>query len=297
MNVYDRVVPNNAIDTLWVLAIGIGIALLFDFILRNLRSYFCDVAGKNSDIILASRLMQHIMALRLDDKPDSTGTMANNGAFALTCGATDQSVTAGYYSGGTLSGNANLTAGNIKSGTAIFGVTGTFPSDGTAGTGGSAHLTGELLAITTGIKLRHISYKGSAPALTAVLGGEVMMSIAPMTTYLTPVRDGRLRAIGMTGAHRSPAAPDIPTIAESGVPGYVVDQWYGLLGPANVPKDIVQRLNTAVAAVINLPDVRAKLAAQGVDAVTSSPEEFGRMIAADVEKWVKVVKEAGIKIQ
>lgn len=165
----------------------------------------------------------------------------------------------------------------------------------TAGTGSSAHLAGVLFASTAGIKLQHIPYKGSAPAVTSLISGEVTMSIAPSLTFLPHARAGRVRALATTGAQRSPAAPDVPTVAESGLTGYVVNQWYGLLAPANVPPDIVQRLNAAVATVLKQPDIREKLTRQGVDPGSSTPEEFARMIASDVEKWAQVVKESGVK--
>lgn len=163
----------------------------------------------------------------------------------------------------------------------------------TAGAGSSAHLAGVLFSSMAGIKLQHIAYRGSAPAVTALLSGEVTMSIAPSLTFLPLVRSARLRALATTTAQRSPAAPEIPTVAESGLPGFEVSQWYGLLGPADVPKEVVQRLNAAVAAVLKLPDVRERFSSQGVDAEGSSAEEFARLIAADVERWAKVVKESG----
>lgn len=165
----------------------------------------------------------------------------------------------------------------------------------TAGSGSSAHLAGVLLASMAGIKLQHIAYKGSSPAVTALLSGEVTMSIAPSLTFLPHARARRVRVLATTGVQRSPAAPDIPTVAESGLPGYAVNQWYGLIAPAHVPKDIVQRLNTAVATVLKQPDVRERLSNQGVDPDSSTPEEFARLIAADVERWAEVVKEAGLK--
>lgn len=166
----------------------------------------------------------------------------------------------------------------------------------TAGIGSSAHLAGELLASMAGVKLQHIAYKGSAPAVTALLSGEVTMSIAPSLTFLPHARAGRVRALATTSARRSPAAPDIPSVAESGLPGYAVDQWYGLIGPAHVPNDIAQRLSRAVAAVLKLPDVHERLSKQGVDPTGSTPEEFARLIVTDVERWAKVVKEAGLKV-
>lgn len=121
------------------------------------------------------------------------------------------------------------------------------------------------------------------------------MSIAPSLTFLPHARAGRVRALATTGAQRLPAAPDIPTVAESGLPGYAVKQWYGLIAPANVPREIVQRLNTAVSTVLKQPDIREKLSSQGIDPDSNTPEEFARMIAAEVEKWARVVRESGAK--
>jgi tripartite-type tricarboxylate transporter receptor subunit TctC len=109
------------------------------------------------------------------------------------------------------------------------------------------------------------------------------------------VHSGRLRALATTGAQRSPALPDLPTVAEGGVPGYEAGLWYGFVGPARVPREIVRRLNSAIVAVLMLPDVRARLASQGVDPQPTTPEEFARLLASDVERWAKVIQRAGIQ--
>jgi tripartite-type tricarboxylate transporter receptor subunit TctC len=166
----------------------------------------------------------------------------------------------------------------------------------TAGNGSSGHLAGVLFGLSAGIKLQHIPYKGTAPAVTALLGGEVTMSVVPTPGLISLVRAGRLRALGTTGAQRSPATPDIPTIAESGVPGYVASLWYGFLAPAQTPREIVQRLNAAIVAVLRETEIRDNLASQGIDPLSSTPEEFAKLIATDLEKWARVVKESGARV-
>jgi len=165
-----------------------------------------------------------------------------------------------------------------------------------AGNGSNGHLSGVLFANMAGIKLQHIPYRGTAASITAVMNGEVTMSFGTMLGTLPHVRAGRLIALGMTGTKRSPAVPDIPTIAELGLTGYSSSLWYGIVAPGNTPKAIVKKLNAAIVKVINHPSIREKLAKQGVDAETCTPEEFKELIANDVEKWAKVVKEAGVKI-
>ena len=167
----------------------------------------------------------------------------------------------------------------------------------TAGSGASGHLAGVLLALTTGVRLQHVPYKGTAPAVTALLSNEVTMSFAPPPPFLPQIRAGKLRALGMSSLQRSPAAPDIPTIAESGVPDFAASVWYGFLAPANTPRDIVQRLNSSIAAVIKDAEVRDLLSAQGIDPFSSTPEEFARLIATELEKWAKVVKASGARVE
>jgi tripartite-type tricarboxylate transporter receptor subunit TctC len=165
-----------------------------------------------------------------------------------------------------------------------------------AGVGASGHLAGALFDTLTGTKMVHVPYKGMSLALTDLLGGQVSLSFATSASVMGHVRAKRLRALATTGATRSPALPDLPTVAESGVPGYELSLWYGFLGPAHIPPDITQRLNSAIVAALKLPDVRDRLAAEGVEARPTTADEFGQLIAADVKRWARVIERAGVKL-
>jgi tripartite-type tricarboxylate transporter receptor subunit TctC len=166
---------------------------------------------------------------------------------------------------------------------------------GSAGTGTNPHLSMELLLNLTGMKMVHIPYKGSAPAMIDIVGGQVAVMTATMLTGIPHVRSGRLRALGVTSARRTAVAPDVPTISESGVPGYEAVQWYGVLAPAQTPKEIVTRLHRDLASILHTAEIKERFAADGGDPGGNTPEEFGRYIRAETEKWAKVVKAAGIK--
>lgn len=165
---------------------------------------------------------------------------------------------------------------------------------GSAGLGTNPHLTMELFLSMAGVKMVHVAYKGSAPAIIDLLAGHVVTMTATMLTGLPHVKTGRLRALGITGAKRSAVAPEIPTVAESGVPGYDAVQWYGLLAPAQTPKDIIARLHSTTVAVLQSPAVRQKFAADGAEPVGNTPEEFRRVLQSETMKWAKVVKAAGL---
>jgi tripartite-type tricarboxylate transporter receptor subunit TctC len=166
---------------------------------------------------------------------------------------------------------------------------------GSAGAGTNPHLSMELFLSMAGLKMVHVPYKGSAPAMIDLLSGQVVTMAATMLTGMPHVRSGRLRAIGLTGSKRNAAVPDVPTIAEAGLPGYEAVQWYGLLAPAQIPKDIVARLNREMVAILQLPDIKERFAADGGEAVPTTPEEFGRYIRSETEKWARVAKAAGIR--
>ncbi len=163
-----------------------------------------------------------------------------------------------------------------------------------SGVGASGHLAGALFDSLTGTQMVHVPYKGMSLAVSDLMGGQVSMTFGTSLSVIPHVRTGRLRALATTGEQRSPALPDLPTVAESGVKGYEASLWYGFVGPARMPPEIVQRLNTEIAAILGMPDTREKLASQGVDAKSTSPEEFGRIMVADTARWAKVVQKLGL---
>lgn len=163
------------------------------------------------------------------------------------------------------------------------------------GSGGSVHLSAEMLKSMAGIDIRRIPYKGAAAWIPDLLAGRVTMMLIPIGAILPVVREGKLRALAVTSSKRSAAAPEIPTIAESGYPGFEVTSWYGLLAPASTPATIVGRLHLETVKALGLPDLRAKLADLGLEGIGNSPDEFAAVIKSGIQKWAKVIKEAGIK--
>lgn len=167
-------------------------------------------------------------------------------------------------------------------------------TNGSSGNGSLGHLAGALLDLMTGTSLLHVPYKGTAPAVTDLIGGQIVLSFASALTVVPHIRSGRLRAIGVTGPDRSPALPDVPAIAET-VPGFSAELWYALFAPAATPPDVIQRLNREIGAILAQPDIRDKLSDQGVDAQTSTPQDMVKRIAADLDKWGKVVRATGAR--
>jgi tripartite-type tricarboxylate transporter receptor subunit TctC len=165
-----------------------------------------------------------------------------------------------------------------------------------AGNGGPTHLTGELLKTSAAIDIVHVPYKGNAAALLDLVAGRVQMMFSNMLTAMPHVRAGKLRAIGISSAKRSPQAPDLPTIAESGLPGFAAVPWYGVLGPAALPRPIVNKINSEIAHVLAQRDMQERFVAQGIDLQSSTPEQFGALIKSEVVKWRKVVRDAGATV-
>lgn len=164
-----------------------------------------------------------------------------------------------------------------------------------AGVGSVGHLTGELLNQMAGIRMVHVPYKGSGQAVTDLLGGHVQLMFSGFSSTLPHIKSGRLRALAVTGAQRSPAAPDVPTIAESGFPGFEATAWYGVLAPAKTPKPVVSRLHNDIVKVLQEPDVKNRLSGLGFEIVGSTPEQFSAYIKAEIKKWAKAVKASGAK--
>lgn len=166
---------------------------------------------------------------------------------------------------------------------------------GTSGVGSPPHLAGELIAAQAKIDLTPVPFKGIAPALTAVLGNEIQMTFANLPVSMPHVHAGRLRALAITSAKRSEALPDLPTVAESGLPGFEASIWFGFLAPAGTPRAILERLNREIVAVLRLPEVRQQLVAQGVETVASSIDEFAAIMKNDAARLGKLIRERGIK--
>jgi tripartite-type tricarboxylate transporter receptor subunit TctC len=165
------------------------------------------------------------------------------------------------------------------------------------GNGSSNHISMELFKSLAGVKLVHIPYKGSAPAVTDLLGGQIQVMFDNAPNVMPQVKAGRLRALAQSGLTRSSIAPDLPTVVEAGVPGYEVTVWFGLVAPAGTPRDVIVKLNTEVLKILAMPDVRERFLAQGVEPMGSTPEQFGDHIRAQMAKWGKVVADAGVKAE
>ena len=166
-----------------------------------------------------------------------------------------------------------------------------------SGTGSSQHLAGELLKSLVHIDIVHIPYKGSPPALIDLLGGRVVLMCSTIAPAMPLVRSAKLRALAVTSLKRSAAAPEIPTVAQSGLPGYEATAWQGVLAPAGTPREIIVKLNSELVRIVNLPDVRRQLGEQGYEPAGNSPEEFAAYINSEIAKWTRVIKAAGLKAE
>lgn len=164
-----------------------------------------------------------------------------------------------------------------------------------SGSGGVSHLSGEMFRTVAGIDIVHVPYKGAGPAMTGLLGGEVQMMMATTPVALTQMKANRVRALAISSRQRSPLVPGLPTIAESGFPGFETDTWYGVLAPAGTPAALVKQLNAEIARVLDLPDVKTLLEQQGAQPAGGSPADFRAFLQSEIEKWSKAIKAAGIE--
>jgi tripartite-type tricarboxylate transporter receptor subunit TctC len=167
---------------------------------------------------------------------------------------------------------------------------------GSAGNGSGGHLAGELYKSMTGIRAQHIPYKGSGPSMTDLIGGQYHYTFVGMQAVQPHIRSGRLRALAVTSLKRVPALPDLPTVDESGLKGFEIVGWYGVMAPARLPKPILTRLHGEIVRIINEPETNRRITADGSRPVGSTPEEFRRFLYADLAKWAKIVKDSGAKL-
>ncbi len=164
-----------------------------------------------------------------------------------------------------------------------------------SGSGSLIHLTGELFKSLTGISMVHVPYKGIGAAYPDLIAGQIQLTFASIISGLPQIRAQRLRAVAVTGAQRAKSAPDVPTVAEAGVPGFAVMNWYGVLAPAGTPRPLVDRLHREIVKVLRQPEVLARIEHDGAEAVGSSPQQFAAHIKAEHEKWSRVIRQAGIR--
>jgi tripartite-type tricarboxylate transporter receptor subunit TctC len=167
---------------------------------------------------------------------------------------------------------------------------------GSGGNGTSQHLACELFKSTTKLDIKHVPYKGNAAAMTDVMGGQIETLFDQMATAVPHVKSGKVRALAVTTAKRSPAMPDVPTVAEAGVPGYESTAWFGIVGPKGMPKEVVDRINASVRKALARPEVQKQLGEQGLELTPGTPEEFRETLKTEMVKWAGVIKQAGIKI-
>lgn len=165
----------------------------------------------------------------------------------------------------------------------------------TSGNGTVAHLATELFQRTAGVKLTHIPYKGASQGVTDVIGGQVQLYMSSVPTLIGHIKNGKLRPIAVTSVKRTDDLPNVPTIAESGYKGFEASTWFGVLGPARIPKDVVAKLNAEINKALTLPETKARLNAQGAHVMGSTPEKFSALIRDEITRWGKVVKESGAK--
>jgi tripartite-type tricarboxylate transporter receptor subunit TctC len=194
-----------------------------------------------------------------------------------------------------LSINPSVPARSVKELIAIAARKPRYLNYGSSGAGSMSNLSAEIFKFMSRTDIVHVPYKGTAPALTDVIAGQIDMMFADLGIAQAHAVAGRLRVLGVSTKKRSPTAPQVPTIAESGLPGYEVNAWFALVGPAGIPRDVVTKLNSIVAAGLKAPDVQQRFHTLGYDAIGGTPDELGATIRGDLAKYAKIVKAAGIK--
>src|SRR3989441_4592475 len=230
--------------------------------------------------------------------PDGT-TLLMSSTASLTEKNVNQFAPASLVSASAyiVAANPGVAAGNIRELIALAKLKAGKVSLGSSGTGAASHLSAELFKSMAGVDLLHVPYKGTGQAVTDLLAGHVNLMFAPSQTVMPYVHAGKLKALAVTGVRRSETLPDLPTVAESGLPGYDAVGWFGLLAPAATPKSSVARASADVNRVLAMSDVREKMLALGAEPAGNTPEEFARFIREDRAKWSKLMKEAGIKAE
>ena len=168
---------------------------------------------------------------------------------------------------------------------------------GSAGVGGINHLGTELFAAAAKVQLVHVPYKGISLAFTDLMGGSLQMLLPSLASVTQHIQSGRMRGLAVTGPQRSPLAPDIPTVSEAGVPGFQLEVWFGLMGPARMPSAVIRRLNDELNAVLALPDMKEMLAGEGAAPRPGSPDDFGKVFASDITRWTRLIRESNIRVE
>lgn len=193
--------------------------------------------------------------------------------------------------------NPTVPAKSVKELVAIAKRKANYLNYGSSGTGSMSSLAAELFKSMSGTQIVNVPYKGTAPALTDVVSGQIDMMFADLSLIQNLARAGKLRIVAVTGSKRAPAARDVPTVSESGLKGYVIEPWFGVVAPAGVPREIVTRLNGVIAAALKAPDVTQRLDALGYEPIGGTPEQFAATIKADIARYARIVKAAGIKAE
>nr|WP_240980177.1 tripartite tricarboxylate transporter substrate binding protein [Ramlibacter agri] len=167
---------------------------------------------------------------------------------------------------------------------------------GSGGNGSAAHIATEYFDLVTGAKMQHVPYKGTAPAVIDLVAGQIQLMFTGVPAVLSQVQAGQLRAIAVSSPHRVKAMPDLPTVAESGYPGFEADQWYGVVAPAATPKDVIAKLNQQINKSLSSAEIRERLASEGAEATPNTPEVFGKLIDSEMVRWREVIQKGGVKV-